>query len=400
MVSHSYRSHTETRVPNLHKKGCCSRSWSTSRSGRVPTRDSACSGGLGVAPSPSGRPPGPAVPSSQLPSLSTPCRNPSSPPTGLESGGRDKMAREREEESMTQRASRAFDWGTEEWEKAGRRALDLAITVSTGWEGRAPAPIASPEEVRRRFQEPCLYRRPLRGGRRAAGGRRGALDLHRTSPMARLHTSSPAPVGMLADLVVSAVNPNLGLLRGGPAGTAIELQSIDWLKELLGYPPEAEGVYSSGGAVRQRPCARRDARPNGRVGCPHGRHERRAAPPSICERGAPLLPPAGRRAARDGAGSSAASPHRLGLPDATRSRRCASSPAPRGCGSTSTAPMGIRRDRPERAPGAPRHGRGRLDRLRPAEVALCSDRRWGHARARATVHTFARLIPTHLLARR
>jgi len=47
--------------------------------------------------------------------------------------------------------------------------------------------------------------------------------------------------------VVSAVNPNLGLWRGGPAGTAIELQSIDWLKELLGYPPEAEGVYSSGG---------------------------------------------------------------------------------------------------------------------------------------------------------
>jgi len=54
-------------------------------------------------------------------------------------------------------------------------------------------------------------------------------------------------VGVLADLVVSAVNPNLGLWRGGPAGTAIELQSIDWLKELLGYPPEAEGVYSSGG---------------------------------------------------------------------------------------------------------------------------------------------------------
>ena len=40
-------------------------------------------------------------------------------PTSLESGGRDKMAREREEESVTQRASRAFDWGTEEWEKAG-----------------------------------------------------------------------------------------------------------------------------------------------------------------------------------------------------------------------------------------------------------------------------------------
>jgi len=125
---------------------------------------------------------------------------------------------------MTQRASRAFDWGTEEWEKAGRRALDLAITVSTGWEGRAPAPIASPEEVRRRFQEPL----PLTGVpfEEVAERLEAAAELSTYIGHPRwlaYITSSPAPVGVLADLVVSAVNPNLGLWRGGPAGTAIEL---------------------------------------------------------------------------------------------------------------------------------------------------------------------------------
>lgn len=149
---------------------------------------------------------------------------------------------------MTGRLDRRFDWGPDEWEKAGRRALDLATTISTRWEERRPAPTASPEEVRRRFQEP-LPRAGL------------SFDevIERLEAAAELSTyighprwlayitSSPAPVGVLADLVTSAVNSNIALWRGGPAATAIELQSIDWLKELLGYPPEAEGIYSSGG---------------------------------------------------------------------------------------------------------------------------------------------------------
>jgi glutamate/tyrosine decarboxylase-like PLP-dependent enzyme len=60
-------------------------------------------------------------------------------------------------------------------------------------------------------------------------------------------TASPTPVGVIGDFIASAMNPNLGLWRGGPAPTAVEAQSIDWLKELLGFPPQAEGIYTSGG---------------------------------------------------------------------------------------------------------------------------------------------------------
>lgn len=147
---------------------------------------------------------------------------------------------------MTKRST--FDWTPEEWEKAGRRALELAIMVSTQWEGRAPAPTASPEEIRRHFREPL----PVAGMpfedvvERLEAAARLSTYIGHPRWLAYI-TSGPAPAGVLADLVTSAVNPNIGLWRGGPAGTAIELQSIDWMKEMLGYPAEAEGVYSSGG---------------------------------------------------------------------------------------------------------------------------------------------------------
>ena len=143
-----------------------------------------------------------------------------------------------------------FDWGPEAWEKAGRRALELATAVSTRWEERRPAPTVSPAEVRQRFREPL----PAAGVpfEEVMSRLEDATELSTYIGHPRwlaYITSSPAPVGVLTDLVASAMNSNIGLWRGGPAATAIELQSIEWLKELLGYPPEAEGVYSSGGQL-------------------------------------------------------------------------------------------------------------------------------------------------------
>jgi aromatic-L-amino-acid/L-tryptophan decarboxylase len=149
---------------------------------------------------------------------------------------------------VTRAVDLGFDWGPDDWHEAGLLALELATAVSTRWEERSPRPRASPEEVRQRFREPL----PQVGVRfeGVMERLRAAADLSTYIGHPRwlaYITSSPAPVGVLADLVTSAVNPNIGLWRGGPAATAIELQSIDWLKQLLGYPPEAEGVYSSGG---------------------------------------------------------------------------------------------------------------------------------------------------------
>jgi glutamate/tyrosine decarboxylase-like PLP-dependent enzyme len=60
-------------------------------------------------------------------------------------------------------------------------------------------------------------------------------------------TSSPAPVGMLADFLAAAVNANVGAWRLSPMATEIEAQTVRWIAELVGFPRECGGLLVSGG---------------------------------------------------------------------------------------------------------------------------------------------------------
>jgi aromatic-L-amino-acid decarboxylase len=60
-------------------------------------------------------------------------------------------------------------------------------------------------------------------------------------------TSSPAPLGVLGDLLASAINPNLGGWLLSPIATEIEIQTVRWIAELLGYPTNCGGLLVSGG---------------------------------------------------------------------------------------------------------------------------------------------------------
>jgi aromatic-L-amino-acid/L-tryptophan decarboxylase len=60
-------------------------------------------------------------------------------------------------------------------------------------------------------------------------------------------TSSPAPIGILGDLVASAVNPNVGAWQLSPAASEIEAQTIRWIAEFIGYPTDCGGLLVSGG---------------------------------------------------------------------------------------------------------------------------------------------------------
>ncbi|OGU73817.1 MAG: amino acid decarboxylase [Ignavibacteria bacterium RIFCSPLOWO2_02_FULL_55_14] len=60
-------------------------------------------------------------------------------------------------------------------------------------------------------------------------------------------TSSPAPLGMLGDLIASAVNPNVGAWVLSPVASEIEAQTIRWIAELIGYPTTCGGLLVSGG---------------------------------------------------------------------------------------------------------------------------------------------------------
>ena len=59
-------------------------------------------------------------------------------------------------------------------------------------------------------------------------------------------TSSPAPMGMLGDLLAAAINSNCGAYVLSPMATEIEKQTIQWLGEWIGYPVGG-GIMVSGG---------------------------------------------------------------------------------------------------------------------------------------------------------
>ncbi|MEK7401568.1 MAG: aminotransferase class V-fold PLP-dependent enzyme [Gemmatimonadota bacterium] len=57
-------------------------------------------------------------------------------------------------------------------------------------------------------------------------------------------TSSASPIGALADMLAASVNPNVGAWGLSPIATEIELQSINWIADMIGFPSPRENVPS------------------------------------------------------------------------------------------------------------------------------------------------------------
>jgi len=67
-------------------------------------------------------------------------------------------------------------------------------------------------------------------------------------------TSSPAPIGVLGELLASATNPNVGAWILSPAATEIEAETVRWIAQLIGYPTRSGGLLLSGGNVANLVC--------------------------------------------------------------------------------------------------------------------------------------------------
>jgi aromatic-L-amino-acid decarboxylase len=67
-------------------------------------------------------------------------------------------------------------------------------------------------------------------------------------------TAPPAPIGILADLLAAAVNPNVGGWLLSPAATEIEAQTVRWIAELIGYGADCGGLLVSGGNMANFVC--------------------------------------------------------------------------------------------------------------------------------------------------
>jgi len=64
-----------------------------------------------------------------------------------------------------------------------------------------------------------------------------------------LITPSPNPIGIIGDLIASALNQNPGAWTIGPSAVAMERQTVRWLTELVGWGAAAGGNLTSGGMM-------------------------------------------------------------------------------------------------------------------------------------------------------
>jgi glutamate/tyrosine decarboxylase-like PLP-dependent enzyme len=67
-------------------------------------------------------------------------------------------------------------------------------------------------------------------------------------------TASAAPIGILGDLLASAVNQNTGAWFLSPMASEIEAQTVGWIAELLGFPTTCGGILVSGGNMANIIC--------------------------------------------------------------------------------------------------------------------------------------------------
>ena len=67
-------------------------------------------------------------------------------------------------------------------------------------------------------------------------------------------TAPPAPIGILGDFLAAAVNPNVGARALSPAATEIEVQTVRWIAQLIGYPDDCGGLLVSGGNMANIVC--------------------------------------------------------------------------------------------------------------------------------------------------
>ncbi|MBV9211748.1 MAG: aminotransferase class V-fold PLP-dependent enzyme, partial [Acidobacteria bacterium] len=137
-----------------------------------------------------------------------------------------------------------------EHEELGRAVAEMISDFARGLDGSRVTPEASPEELKKLFDEPL----PLEGVAASEILKRCAEDIvpHvMRIPSPRyygLFNPTPLPIGVWADALASALNQNCGAWRNSPSASMVEARVIRWLCELIGYGAESYGALTSGGS--------------------------------------------------------------------------------------------------------------------------------------------------------
>lgn len=138
------------------------------------------------------------------------------------------------------------DW--DEMRTLAHRMVEDAITyLETVGERPVWQPV--PEDVAVRFDEPAPYE-PAG----AAAVYQEFLETVFPYPMGNIHPrfwgwymGNGTVLGALADFLAAIMNPNLG--GGNHVANLVEGQVLNWMKQMLDFPPDASGLLVSGGSM-------------------------------------------------------------------------------------------------------------------------------------------------------
>jgi glutamate/tyrosine decarboxylase-like PLP-dependent enzyme len=147
---------------------------------------------------------------------------------------------------------------SQQFRDAGHRLVDQIAEFLSTIDERPVAPASTPHEMRERIGGDASL--PDDGADPAAIVSQAAELLFDNSTFnghPRFFgyiTSSASPIGALADMLAATVNANCGAWSLSPIATEIELQTIRWIAELIGYTTECGGLLVSGGNMANMVC--------------------------------------------------------------------------------------------------------------------------------------------------
>jgi glutamate/tyrosine decarboxylase-like PLP-dependent enzyme len=133
----------------------------------------------------------------------------------------------------------------------GRAAIDLVATYYDTLAGRAVLHPTTAADLHRLLDEPA----PATGTSfpellATVSGVVEEFSRHNGHPRFFGYVSSPGnPVNAVGSMIASALNINVTCWRSGPAAAEMELLTIRWLKEILGFPAGGAGLLVSGGSM-------------------------------------------------------------------------------------------------------------------------------------------------------
>ena len=151
---------------------------------------------------------------------------------------------------MTRKQNTPIEISKDEFKRIGHQLIDSIADFLDGMDKKPVTTGESLQELQKHFNTSSLPE----NGRPAKDVVSEAATLLMNHSLLNGHprfmgyiTSSPAPIGMLADLLAAAVNPNVGAQILSPVATEIEKQTIKWLAEFIGVAGDYDGILVSGG---------------------------------------------------------------------------------------------------------------------------------------------------------